>query len=158
MSDPFWYIKANRKNGRKVQFMGAKKLAVILRGIPGSGKSTKARQIAEKHDGTVICSADDYFVGEDGVYRFDVNKIGQAHGACKRKFADALKARESVVIVDNTNTRHREYKDYVREAKNYGYEVKVIKIPLIDAELAAERNTHGVPLETIKKMIARFED
>ena len=45
---------------------------VIMRGIPGSGKSTIVNRIVEIAEGNMlhsnICSADDYFFDERGCY------------------------------------------------------------------------------------------
>ena len=46
----------------------------IMRGLPGSGKSTIVRLIREKYQpitDVVVCSADDYFLQEDGSYNYD---------------------------------------------------------------------------------------
>jgi hypothetical protein len=52
---------------------------IVCRGLPGAGKST---YVATLSPGAVVCSADSYFVGPDGAYRFDPAKLGQAHEAC----------------------------------------------------------------------------
>ena len=57
---------------------------IIMRGLPGSGKSTRARQhvAAAAGAGSTVCSADDYFVAlGGGKYRFDPRQLGAAsHG------------------------------------------------------------------------------
>lgn len=59
-------------------------LCTILRGAPGSGKTTWA--LANRQTST-LCSADHYFTGPDGVYRFDASKIGLAHAACRERIS-----------------------------------------------------------------------
>jgi len=61
------------------------------------------------------------------------------------------------IVVDNTHTQKWEFQFYVDEALKYGYEVKVIRLTTPAGE-AWKRNTHMVPLESIHKMVARFED
>ena len=124
----------------------------IIRGLPGSGKSTLAKEIGAD----VICSADDFFVGDDGVYRFDASKLKEAHGWCYRKFEDAVKNGQTVVV-DNTNTRRWEFEKYIDYAEFAGAKFEVIRIKHPPLEVCFKRNTHGVPLETIKKMAERFE-
>ena len=41
----------------------------IMRGVPGSGKSTLAKRIQKEYPHTVKCSADDFFIDSDGVYK-----------------------------------------------------------------------------------------
>ncbi len=66
------------------------------------------------------------------------------------------------VIVDNTNIRPSESKNYVESALKLGYSDDNIKFVEIGtggllAEQLAERNTHGVPLDKIKSMIQAYE-
>ena len=124
---------------------------IILRGIPGSGKSTESK----KYPDAYIVSADHYFIGSDGIYRFDISKIAAAHGQCKGRFTSALKAKKPLIIVDNTNTTAKEFKFYIDEARAYGYEVEIVRI-LCDPEVALKRGVHNVPKDTVIKMAGRL--
>lgn len=130
---------------------------IVLRGIPSSGKSTKARELAKSVEGSVICSADDFFM-KTGTYVFDPNLLRAAHQSCFRKFTKSLQDSVPLVIVDNTHTRKWEYEKYVEQAQEFGYEVEIVSLPHPDPEVAAARNLHGVGIEIIKKMIARWQD
>ncbi len=64
------------------------------------------------------------------------------------------------VIIDNTNTQAWEAKPYCQLAQDFGYTVQFVTADTpweFDAEECAKRNTHGVPLDAIKGMIARFQ-
>jgi predicted kinase len=128
-----------------------------MRGLPGSGKSTIARQIKSQFpDNTVIVSADDYFITEKG-YVFDKNKLGAAHTYCFFKFNEAVKLGTNV-IVDNTNLSEREYSKYLECASGYGYSPTVITVETsLNDEQLHLRNTHGVPVESIKRMRERMK-
>jgi len=125
-----------------------------MRGLPGSGKSTKAKSY-----GGVICSADDFFI-LNGVYKFNRKLISAAHIHCSYNFTQAINRGEPLIIVDNTNTRKWEYEKYVKSAKSAGYEVVIdsLKDGGVSCEELFKRNVHGVPLETIKKMLARWQE
>ncbi len=121
----------------------------IIRGISGSGKSTYASTLEG-----VICSADDHFL-IDGKYRFDFRQLTEAHASCFRKAQAALGAGENVII-DNTNTQVWEMSPYVMLANVCGAEIRIIRVDC-DPEVAAERNTHGVPKTAVLGMAERME-
>lgn len=141
------------------------KYLLILRGIPGSGKTTYANRFAKKFAGifgrkTIRCSADNYFMC-GGVYVFDKNKLGKAHKECQWNAANAMRIGIDLVIIDNTNTMISELKPYEEMAKERSY---IIKYKVIggqdekDVELYANRNVHSVPVESIRKMANRLSD
>lgn len=134
---------------------------IILSGCSGSGKSTFADQL-RKDIGvslTTLCSADNYFM-VNGEYRFDASKLTEAHGACLRSFVMAIGGDSSIlrhetIIVDNTNTTVEEIAPYYALAQAYGYEVELHTFH-VKPEVAAARNTHGVPLVACEAMTRRI--
>lgn len=132
---------------------------VILRGVSGAGKSTRARELASRNMDTMICSADDYFtVGKH--YLFNSANIGKAHAWCLGRAVAALELEVALVIIDNTNTQEWEMRPYIDAATywNYEYEIEMIG-QLSDTALQtyAARNIHNVPLDTIRRQAARFK-
>ncbi|MCZ2224294.1 MAG: ATP-binding protein [Chitinophagales bacterium] len=126
--------------------------AVILIGVSGSGKSTYARN---NYPEFIKCSADDYFM-IDGKYNFNFAKLGEAHGECLKKFILACQNKQNV-IVDNTNTSIEEIAPYFQVARAYGYDVTFVMINC-DIDKCAERNLHGVGLNSVKTMRARINN
>ncbi|KAM6180017.1 NEDD4-binding protein 2-like 1 isoform 4-T4 [Erethizon dorsatum] len=51
----------------------------LLRGLPGSGKTTLARQLQHDFPMAVIFSTDDFFAREDGAYEFNPDFLEEAH-------------------------------------------------------------------------------
>src|SRR3990167_9157499 len=129
---------------------------IILKGLPGSGKSTKAKELAGEFG--LICSADNFFVGKDGVYSFKRENILDAHRQCKDDVVRAMINQTELIIVDNTNTMRWEYQFYLDKAVQYQYNTRIEMVGnLTDVYLYFSRNIHGVPLEVVKKMAARFQ-
>ncbi len=123
--------------------MSDKKL-VILRGLPGSGKS---RFIAANFPEAVVASADHFFMVE-GEYRFNPALIGEAHGACCRTVIGAAQAGNPLIVVDNTALSVAEIAPYILLAQAYGYDAEIVTLRC-DPVTAANRNTHGVPADII---------
>jgi predicted kinase len=126
------------------------KKITVLRGQPGSGKSTWAKQ---NRPHIPVCSADHFFCG-DGEnpheYRFDFRKLGEAHGACLQKFIK-LTSLGCDVVVDNTNTTAVEMAPYVAWGLALGFEVEIIRLEC-SSDIAAARNIHGVPAGSVYRM------
>ncbi len=136
------------------------RVMLIMRGLPGSGKSTVVKEVLRVHDGAVVCSADDYFVQEDGEYKFDQSLLKEAHNASQQKAVEACERGVRVVVVDNTNVLRWEMGSYFKTANIRGYRVVLAepKTPWrMDPKELAERNSHNVPEETIRKRLGEFQ-
>jgi len=136
------------------------KTLLILRGVSGAGKSTYARKLQQEVPGSVIVSADQYFMNEKGEYKFDPSKLGQAHAQSLDTAIKAMKDGAPLVIVDNTNTQRWEFQKYVDAANDLGYNVDYKMIGGLskeDVDLYTQRNVHGVPRGAIERMVQRFE-
>ncbi|XP_024940465.1 uncharacterized protein LOC107267364 isoform X2 [Cephus cinctus] len=141
------------------------KILVLMRGLPGSGKSYLARSIVSttiaEDPAPYIFNTDDYFImiGQ-GVYQFDSNKLQEAHSFNKRRVRIAMEEGRSPIIIDNTNTKSWEMQPYVTMAVAYGYIVEVLEpnTPWVqNVNELAKKNRHGVPKAKIKAMMERYE-
>jgi hypothetical protein len=128
---------------------------IILRGISGAGKSTYAKKLEEKRPGLCIVSADNFFIDDDGVYTFVPKLLPDAHRMCLREFADLVRIPTADMLVDNTNTSVVEIAPYMALAQAYGHEARIITLKA-DVILAALRNAHGTPLETVGRQNERL--
>lgn len=152
-----------------------KRSVIILRGLPGSGKTTVAHGLTDfaraRGWSYEIVSADDFFVTTVGEsprpeYRFDPRKLGEAHADCMFRFLAAIGDHRELVIVDNTNVQKWEFLNYAVAATRLNYEVYVEScldkraddLTVADLKRFAERNMHGVSFETIAAMAARWEE
>jgi len=124
------------------------KLLFLVRGLPGSGKSTFAKSIGGSH-----IEADMYFLDENGNYNFDVTKLRNAHEWCREKTEIAMKRGADKVIVSNTFTQEWEMDEYYKLAEKYGFKV----MSIIVENRHDGKNIHNVPEETLEKMRNRFQ-
>jgi predicted kinase len=119
----------------------------LIRGLPGSGKSTFADILpASNHE------ADTFFYDEDCHYVFDATKLSEAHAACQQGVKEDMENGINAISVANTFSRQWELEPYRALAKDYGYDITEITMT---GKLFG--NHHGVPEETINKMRDRWE-
>lgn len=120
----------------------------LICGLPGSGKSTMARELFPN---AVLCEADQYFTKADGTYAFNANDLPEAHRWCQNKAARALQEGRDVVVA-NTFTRRWEMQPYFDMADIFGIK------PTVITATGNYPNIHGVPPEAIERMRQRWED
>lgn len=122
----------------------------IVRGVPGCGKSTFAESLCRQHG--VHLEADMYFM-KDGKYKFNLDKLRNAHEWCYRECERALQHEIARVVVSNTSTQLKEFKKYMELGEKYGYTIYSIVVE----NRHGGTNSHNVPEETLRKMKDRFE-
>ena len=86
------------------------RIVVIMRGVPGSGKSFLAKKL---QGNGVVLSTDDFFNNHLGQYVFDARKLSEAHDWNQRRAEREIKAGTNPVIIDNTNLEVWEMQPYV---------------------------------------------
>jgi predicted kinase len=123
------------------------KILYIVRGIPGSGKSTFANSLD-----CPVFEADMYFMN-DGEYKFEADKLKLAHNWCKLRVEHSMEDDFQKIAVSNTFTQEWEMTPYYEMAKQYGYTV----FSVIIENRHGGVNEHGVPEDKLKMMKDRFE-
>jgi len=152
---------------------------IMMRGLPGSGKSTTAEKLKEIHLPVYrrvdIFSTDDFW-GKP--YNFVPAKIREAHLWNQNRALMAMIEQQAAcyrgvgvlpgysldtpacIIIDNTNVGAYELRPYIKPAYMLGYEIEIMEPQTpwaFDVEECAKRNTHGVPLASILGMLNRWD-
>jgi len=128
------------------------KVLYIVRGVPGSGKSTFAKSLGGTHFET------DKFFMVEGEYKFDGTKIKEAHKWCQDSVNTAMLLNHtaglnSIIVVSNTFTQEWEMEPYFQMANYFDYKVFSIVVENRHGGI----NQHGVPEDKIEQMKNRFE-
>lgn len=142
---------------------------ILIRGLPSSGKTTLANLLLrneedcdERLDGHF--ESDQFFM-KNGIYRFDEERIAEAHRWCYEQVRDQIWARcdwdHSVTVVSNTFSQRWEMQPYIEFVEMASRSVKLTVVDLFDGGCSDEqlfrRNKHGVPLEVFRTMRDEYE-
>lgn len=121
---------------------------VLIRGLPGSGKSTYAKNYFGGH---IHLEADMYFIQPDGSYDWTADKLGKAHNWCLET-AKIMLNNGYDVVVSNTFTTLKELNPYIEVASSSDTPFAVFRMT------NEYTSIHNVPQIVIEKMRVRFED
>ena len=148
----------------------------LLRGLPGSGKSSFAEYLSNAgrrnqssspgyrsifgDTAPSLVAADDFRVDEEGNYCWLPGRKANedAHGQCIARVRELVRMGREVVV-HNTFVRLRELNPYRKIAREFGCKLQIITVhdPLVTDEELFQRCKHGVPLEQIADMRRRFQ-
>ncbi|XP_029139846.1 uncharacterized protein LOC107286820 [Protobothrops mucrosquamatus] len=137
-----------------------KKRLLILRGLPGSGKTTLSHILLGQSCNGTVFSTDDYFHQINGCWTYNVSQLGAAHEWNQNRAKEAMDLGRSPIIIDNTNIQAWEMKPYVKAALEKGYHVEFHEPDTwwkFNPEELEKRNKHGVSREKIVQMLERYE-
>ncbi|XP_017785673.1 PREDICTED: uncharacterized protein LOC108568847 [Nicrophorus vespilloides] len=141
------------------------KVLIMLRGLPGSGKSYLANKIVQESIGNNctlsdhILSADDYFYS-NGNYKYDGKYITEAHRWNQTRAHRLMHDGVSPIIIDNTHTQMWEMKPYCIWGVQYGYMIEIMEPDTpwaFNERELTKRNKHAVPRSKIRDMLDRYE-
>lgn len=119
----------------------------IFRGLPGSGKSTRAHQMAP-----LVIEPDMFRYTSTMEYVFDSEKNGEIHAKVLDFVVYAMRhLRMPAIAIAATHTKIGHMRRYIKLGRKYGYDVTVV-------ECYGDRgNIHDVPPAVIAKMDKEFE-
>jgi predicted kinase len=120
---------------------------ILVRGLPGSGKTT----YCEVYHPAILHVEADMLTMQDGVYRFDPDRLKSRHATCRAITELALIERADVVV-SNTFTLMREIAPYIEMGEKHGAAIEIVCMR------GKFRSEHAVPQDALDAMAARWED
>ena len=127
---------------------------ILLRGIPGSGKTTLGEVILRTPNNQLKpLSSDDYFIDEHGNYNFDATKLKEAHNDCQQRCSHLMQNDVMKIVISNTFTQEWEMQPYYQMAERYNYRIHSVIVENRHEGI----NEHNVPEEKLLQMKNRFE-
>lgn len=125
---------------------------IIVRGLPGSGKSLICALLSEIGKYPVF-SVDDYFTDEQGLYSFVHTENHKAYAHCAQRCLEAMQTGKPKIFLDNVFSMDWEMQPYFDMAESQSYRVHV----LTAENRHGSNNVHGVTDEQLEKMAAKFK-
>lgn len=123
----------------------------LVRGLPGSGKSTFAATLADGLD----CNHyehDQYLYTDEGEYLWTEKRMGYAFRQCLRD-TEATMIEGEPVVVSNVFPNVRAMKNYRKLAEKYGYRVTYVVVE----NRRGGVNIHSVPEDALLSMRNSFQ-
>lgn len=136
------------------QFEQSNKTLILLRGLPGSGKSSFAQYLISQMSSCIHHEADHYFIDNNGNYKFDANQLRNAHRECELLTEKSMVVFEyQTIVVSNTFTEAWEMEPYFELALKHKYNLTVMTVE----NYHGNKSVHNVPERTIHHMHERFK-
>lgn len=134
-------------------------LALLLRGISGSGKSSLSRALCAKSEvmglRIAVHSTDDLFM-TDGQYRFDPNLLSAHHEKTLKEFRTSLCGDFDIVVLDNTNLTMASLLKGRIAAEESHADCCLVQLEPLPIEEHLTRSTHALPREAMEHQYRTF--
>ena len=119
---------------------------ILIRGVPGTGKSTLANLISDN-----VYETDDFFINSSGEYHFDPTNLSSYHSLNQFRVKQGMNEDQETIVVSNTFSQVWEMQPYIDMARANNYELVVIAL------VGLHPNIHDVPKTVVEKMTERWE-
>lgn len=127
-------------------------MVTIIRGLPGSGKTTYAQII---WPGSLILEGDQYFMTDKNEYKFGEGLLNNSTDYVRLMLATALSIEIKHVIVTLTSPDGSSAREFANIAKAYGHNVQHFWIDFDNGN--TNQNRHNVPKEVIASMKSKWK-
>ena len=125
---------------------------ILLRGLPGSGKTTLAKELSENGKYPVF-SVDDFFTSSNGNYNFEFEKNHLAYKQCEENTKASMQKAIPKIFIDNVFSLEWELEPYFKLASEFNYEIFVLTVE----NRHKGHNIHQISDEQIQKMAQKYK-
>lgn len=123
----------------------------LVRGLPGSGKSTFAETLADALHAQHF-EHDKYLYTEEGEYLWTEKRMAYAYRQCLGDTREAMTWKENIVV-SNVFPTSKSLKNYRKLAEEFGYRVTYVVVE----NRRGGVNIHDVPQEALDNMREAFQ-
>ena len=126
---------------------------IILRGLPGAGKTTLAKLLSENNKWPRF-SIDSYFTDPvTNEYNFQFENNHLAYKNCEEQTKTAMENKTEKIFIDNVFSLDWEIEPYFKLASIYNYSVFVVTVE----NYHSNKNSHSISDEQLQKMAAKYK-
>lgn len=136
------------------------KTLIVLTALPGSGKSTWAKNYQDSHDNVFILSSDEIRFEVTNSYQ-DFSKQKKVWKIFNKRLKKLMKAKEVTVILDALNDTNEIRLNYIKDFNKFDeYRLVYIKKDKATREKYNKQRSieHWVPAEAMETLSKRFEE
>ena len=134
------------------------KIAVILRGVPGSGKTSFVEMLLSAYPMSAVHAVDDLHKDDAGNFMWNELKTRAHYILNFANFVKSCEAGIPVVICDCINIEVADFEPYLEVAREFDYKAYVVVPDMPSSEICSVRNKHGVKKHQIKEMFNEWEN
>ena len=142
---------------QRLRFLFDTQKLIIVRGAPGSGKTTFANRLLNRCPTSVktgrgiVHWENDQFFMKNGKYEWSRERLSEAIEWCNNQVVQSL-MRGATVIVANTFIKHVHMAELINAADSFG-------IPQVVFRMTGEhKDIHNVPRDIVENMRANMEE
>ncbi len=133
------------------------KFCYIMQGLPGSGKSTVAKQLAGEN-GKVFSLDTTIASKKQKITHLDQSSIQEIYDQIFQEFSAEIEKGTETIVIDNTNLSEWEYLRFVQKGQLEHYFVSIVTLPPpSEIQTAVQRSNFDVNDDEMTQMLARWE-
>lgn len=136
----------------------SQKIAVIVRGVPGSGKSSFIELLKSANSKIDIHSIDNLHKDDKGNFLWDEEHSERLYTLNFANFVISCSLSQPVVVCDAINIKISDFQKHIDIAELYGYIVYVVTPTPPSPEQSSKRNKHHTSALQAREMYKQWED